>query len=369
MDSMRRREKHRRGQRNETATTRGTVNRGTTRRRRGGRRRGSPVRSRLSAERWLSSLPPVTKVSLSELFDHVPKLSSQAGVMTHVIDGNVVQESTEPFSVGLWRRGSPEPGQATRHVFPELEVSHRASLEVPDPRPAFESKNDAPAVVDLASNRDAAATSAAAGESSFEHERAPSVTLPPPTPCVASSKHDPAPTVVCACRRQPAAPQDCGPVPNTSSSPISVSYPVPVQNVASHPTCEATGCGDVAMEEMSASAPCPTPIPAANATSTTPAPKPAGQPASQAQDLTPLLQPSACLGKDPRSWTVDDVVQYISGLPGCERFAGVFREQEVDGRALLLLKSRHLHVNMKLRLGPALKILDDVRSLRGNLAQ
>ncbi|XP_065281013.1 polyhomeotic-like protein 2 [Dermacentor albipictus] len=368
MDSMRRREKHRRGQRNETATTRGTVTRGTTRRRRGGRRHGPRVGSRMSAERWLSTLPPVTKVNLSELFDHVPKLSSQAGVMTHVIAGNVVQESTEPFSVGLWRRSSPDSGQATRHVFPELEVSRRASPEVPDPRPAFESKNDAPADVDLASNRDAAATtSAAAGESSFEHELAPSETLPPPTPCVASPKHDPAPTVVCACRRQPAAPEYCAPV--LTSSSISASYPVPVPNVASHSARETTGCGDVAMEEMSASARFPTRIPAANAAWTTPAPNPAGQPASQAQDLAPLLQPSALPGKDPSSWTVDDVVQYISGLPGCERFAGVFREQEVDGRALLLLKSRHLHVNMKLRLGPALKILDDVRSLRGNLAQ
>lgn len=99
---------------------------------------------------------------MSELFDHLPELASLAGVMTHVIAGNVVQGSTEPFSIGLDERNSPESGRATSHV--------RAGLVVLDSRPAFESTNDAPAVVDHAPNRDEAATLAAAGNSSFERE-------------------------------------------------------------------------------------------------------------------------------------------------------------------------------------------------------
>lgn len=79
---------------------------------------------------------------MSELFDHLPELASLAGVMTHVIAGNVVQGSTEPFSIGLDERNTTESKRATRHV--------RAGLVVLDSRPAFESTNDAPAVVDHA---------------------------------------------------------------------------------------------------------------------------------------------------------------------------------------------------------------------------
>lgn len=346
MAKLRQHEKER-----KTASTASSV-RGTTQRRSRGRQRGSRLASRRGAERWFASLPPLTDAIVSELFAHTPEPASQAGVA-----GNVEQGSTEAFSIGLRGRNSSEAGRATSQV--------RAGVVVPDSRPPFESRDDTPAVVDHATNRDAATKSAAAGSSSFEHELAPSETRLPPIliPRVTSPNHDPTPTVVCSCSRQPAAAQDCDPIPNVSSSPNSASDPVPTPNVASHSASEAADCGDVAMEEMSTSTLSPLRTPAANAMSTTPAPNPTAQPASQAQALAPL-EPSA-LPVDPESWTIDDVVEFVRRIPGCAHFAKLFRVEQMDGRALLLLKCRHLFATMNIPLGPALKITNAIRSLRG----
>uniref|UniRef100_H3CCN0 SAM domain-containing protein n=2 Tax=Tetraodon nigroviridis TaxID=99883 RepID=H3CCN0_TETNG len=61
---------------------------------------------------------------------------------------------------------------------------------------------------------------------------------------------------------------------------------------------------------------------------------------------------------------VEDVYEFISSLPGCLEIAEEFRSQEIDGQALLLLKEDHLMATMNIKVGPALKILAQISSLK-----
>ncbi|XP_064131524.1 polyhomeotic-like protein 3 isoform X4 [Loxodonta africana] len=75
-------------------------------------------------------------------------------------------------------------------------------------------------------------------------------------------------------------------------------------------------------------------------------------------DLLPVAQ------TEPSIWTVDDVWAFIHSLPGCQDIADEFRAQEIDGQALLLLKEDHLMSAMNIKLGPALKICARINSLK-----
>ncbi|XP_021487647.1 polyhomeotic-like protein 3 isoform X5 [Meriones unguiculatus] len=75
-------------------------------------------------------------------------------------------------------------------------------------------------------------------------------------------------------------------------------------------------------------------------------------------DLLPVAQ------SEPSIWTVDDVWAFIHSLPGCQDVADEFRAQEIDGQALLLLKEDHLMSAMNIKLGPALKICARINSLK-----
>uniref|UniRef100_A0A3Q0R4X2 Polyhomeotic homolog 1 n=1 Tax=Amphilophus citrinellus TaxID=61819 RepID=A0A3Q0R4X2_AMPCI len=74
--------------------------------------------------------------------------------------------------------------------------------------------------------------------------------------------------------------------------------------------------------------------------------------------------PPACLPASPSQWSVEEVSQFISSLQGCEELASQFLSQEIDGQALLLLKEEHLMSTMNIKLGPALKICAHINSLR-----
>ncbi|KAK3551362.1 hypothetical protein QTP70_016447 [Hemibagrus guttatus] len=70
------------------------------------------------------------------------------------------------------------------------------------------------------------------------------------------------------------------------------------------------------------------------------------------------------LSASPAHWSVEEVCRFISSLQGCEDLAGHFLSQEIDGQALLLLKEEHLMSTMNIKLGPALKICASINSLR-----
>ncbi|XP_046689360.1 polyhomeotic-like protein 3 isoform X2 [Silurus meridionalis] len=71
-----------------------------------------------------------------------------------------------------------------------------------------------------------------------------------------------------------------------------------------------------------------------------------------------------CSHSRPAQWTVDQVWSFISNLPGCQDIAESFRAQEIDGQALLLLTEDHLMSAMNVKLGPALKICARINSLK-----
>ncbi|XP_032016344.1 polycomb protein SCMH1 isoform X9 [Hylobates moloch] len=62
-------------------------------------------------------------------------------------------------------------------------------------------------------------------------------------------------------------------------------------------------------------------------------------------------------GQDPSSWTVEDVMQFVREAdPQLGPHADLFRKHEIDGKALLLLRSDMMMKYMGLKLGPALKL-------------
>ncbi|KAJ8984992.1 hypothetical protein NQ317_016903 [Molorchus minor] len=65
---------------------------------------------------------------------------------------------------------------------------------------------------------------------------------------------------------------------------------------------------------------------------------------------------------DATHWTADEVYQYFAQYFPEE--AKIFKEQEIDGRSLLLLKRIDVLTNLNLKLGPALKIYRHVVKLQ-----
>ncbi|XP_058514783.1 sex comb on midleg-like protein 2 isoform X2 [Ochotona princeps] len=76
--------------------------------------------------------------------------------------------------------------------------------------------------------------------------------------------------------------------------------------------------------------------------------------------------PKHGLSKDPSTWSVDEVIQYMRTkdpqIPA--PITDLFRIHEIDGKALLLLKSEVMMKYMGLKLGPALKLCYYIDKLR-----
>ncbi|CAB1341137.1 unnamed protein product [Coregonus sp. 'balchen'] len=54
------------------------------------------------------------------------------------------------------------------------------------------------------------------------------------------------------------------------------------------------------------------------------------------------------------------VADFIHSLPGCDEQANQFKEEQIDGKALLLLTQRDIVKIMSVKLGPALKIYNSI---------
>ncbi|OXB61873.1 hypothetical protein ASZ78_004579 [Callipepla squamata] len=70
-------------------------------------------------------------------------------------------------------------------------------------------------------------------------------------------------------------------------------------------------------------------------------------------------------GRDPSCWTVEEVMQFIREAdPQLGPHADLFRKHEIDGKALLLLRSDMMMKYMGLKLGPALKLTYHIDKLK-----
>ncbi|XP_018426810.1 PREDICTED: polyhomeotic-like protein 1 isoform X2 [Nanorana parkeri] len=106
---------------------------------------------------------------------------------------------------------------------------------------------------------------------------------------------------------------------------------------------------------------------------TSPAPPSCRTPHTEREGSTPTSGPSSSdllginpvfLSSNPSRWSVEEVYEFISSLQGCQDLAEDFRSQEIDGQALLLLKEEHLMSALNIKLGPALKICAKINLLK-----
>ena len=83
----------------------------------------------------------------------------------------------------------------------------------------------------------------------------------------------------------------------------------------------------------------------------------------------PVLKPED-IPKDPALWTFEHVITFISDLdPTLSPHVELFRAQEIDGNALLLLTMEMMMKYMGMKLGPALKICNIINKLLGKKYQ
>lgn len=67
--------------------------------------------------------------------------------------------------------------------------------------------------------------------------------------------------------------------------------------------------------------------------------------------------------RKPETWSVSDVAAFIRAT-GFEKEAGIFREQEIDGKSLLLMKRGDVITGLNLPLGVALKLYSFINHLQ-----
>ncbi|XP_051046640.1 lethal(3)malignant brain tumor-like protein 4 [Phodopus roborovskii] len=65
-------------------------------------------------------------------------------------------------------------------------------------------------------------------------------------------------------------------------------------------------------------------------------------------------------------WTVDQVAEFVQSLLGCEEHAKCFKNEQIDGKAFLLLTQADIVKVMKIKLGPALKIYNSILMFRNS---
>jgi len=72
--------------------------------------------------------------------------------------------------------------------------------------------------------------------------------------------------------------------------------------------------------------------------------------------------------KGVRNWTVHDVGRWVNAVTGSETNGERFVQDEIDGVSLLLLNSQQLQNKLGLKLGPAVKLNNALRRLKGVMA-
>ncbi|XP_071081791.1 scm-like with four MBT domains protein 1 [Haliotis cracherodii] len=69
------------------------------------------------------------------------------------------------------------------------------------------------------------------------------------------------------------------------------------------------------------------------------------------------------LEKNPLKWSLSDVVEFIK-TTDCAHLARLFKEQEIDGQALLLLTLPTVQEHLDLKLGPAIKLCHHIERVK-----
>ncbi|XP_024880512.1 lethal(3)malignant brain tumor-like protein 3 isoform X2 [Temnothorax curvispinosus] len=67
---------------------------------------------------------------------------------------------------------------------------------------------------------------------------------------------------------------------------------------------------------------------------------------------------------NPRRWSNEEVIKFIQSMPNCAEAGNVFRQNNIDGEAFLMLTQEDLVSVLRLRLGPAIKLYNSIVLLR-----
>ena len=68
---------------------------------------------------------------------------------------------------------------------------------------------------------------------------------------------------------------------------------------------------------------------------------------------------------DITKWSTDDVCDWLTE-EGFGVQSGLFREQEIDGGSLLLMKRMDVLTELNLKLGPAVKIYEKIKKIQND---
>lgn len=70
---------------------------------------------------------------------------------------------------------------------------------------------------------------------------------------------------------------------------------------------------------------------------------------------------------DPRDWTENDIVDFVTSLPTCKDHGALFGQQNFDGESFLMLSQQDLVDILKIKVGPAIKVYNSIVLLRQNV--
>ncbi|XP_062329623.1 LOW QUALITY PROTEIN: polyhomeotic-like protein 2b [Osmerus eperlanus] len=129
---------------------------------------------------------------------------------------------------------------------------------------------------------------------------------------------------------------------------------------------ESSPCSDTSSDEEPPSPASPLSAASSGPPQGPPQEPPTHHPAGRGSEQEPREPPLSqhFMPTDATQWKVGEVYEFIRSLPGCQEIAEEFRSQEIDGQALLLLKEDHLMSAMNIKLGPALKIFASINMLK-----
>lgn len=82
-----------------------------------------------------------------------------------------------------------------------------------------------------------------------------------------------------------------------------------------------------------------------------------------------VLKQTANKDINPLNWTIDQVVENIHKICNSEDISSRFKEQEIDGGALLDLSKEDLNNLLSIKLGPSIKISHFIETLRNEVCQ
>ncbi|XP_072018257.1 polycomb protein SCMH1-like [Amphiura filiformis] len=89
------------------------------------------------------------------------------------------------------------------------------------------------------------------------------------------------------------------------------------------------------------------------------------QPASSTTTVSEVKQEPKPSSSNPSNWTIEEVIRYVSESDSAlAAHVDLFRKQEIDGKAFLLLNSDMIMKYMGLKLGPALKLCALIEKLK-----